>query len=399
MYDHMRSYHHREEYVKFRLTKMPGQDLQCPKCLWYFVHNVSETHKCKLNKEESIRLFGQRYSVLDPDHQEPKPKKKTRKRQRSSDEWDEPSEPEPSEPEDESEDPDYAEEPSDGEGFKPDSIDDGPDEPGGPNDLIDPSKCPHCEKELCDRTGLLMHLKGVHGKEAYLKYHMTPMGPYKSKCPTCGLCFQRRIHHKRKHCLETYELAKGTEFEFEIEDENDTSVLDGLDSDNDKAAGDKEQPADSTALVKACEVTPKRTRNIIELTENEIDFKPEDCDDFQCPFCDHRASDKAKNPRKVIDVGDHIKKKHGMLAYLKYRTTAIGSAQTQCKTCNFHYINLASHDIRHCHKVMMMAKGTPYEFQIDQEKLAKMERMKARVLTITFVFLLSPLQTGVSPDW
>ena len=292
MYDHIRSAHHREEYVKFRLTKMPGQDLQCRKCLWYFVYKVSETHKCKLNREESIRLFGMRYSVLDPDqHEKDKPKstRKTRKRQRSSDEWDEPSE---AESED---DPDYAEEPSDGEGFKPDSVDDRSDEPGGPTDLIDPAKCPHCDRKLCDRSSLLAHLKGVHGKEAYLKYHMTPMGPYKSKCPTCGLCFERRIHHKRKHCIETYELAKGTEYEFEMDDENDTSVLDGLDSDasNDTSndcnpAGDKEQAADSTALVK-CDDTMKRKRSLVtELTEDEINFNPEDCDDYQCPFCDHR---------------------------------------------------------------------------------------------------------------
>ena len=386
MYDHMRNYHHREDYVKFRLTKMPGQDLQCPKCLWFFVYNVSETHKCKMAREESIRLFGQKYSKLDPDqHQETHMKaidnkrysdkiKKKRKRQRSSDEWNEPSEPEEETEDSEAiEDPDYVEEPSDGEGFKPDSVDDGSSDLGI-EDFIDPTKCPHCEKELCDRSSLLAHLKGVHGKEAYLKYHTTPMGPYKSKCPTCGLCFDRRIHHKRKQCLETYELAKGTEFEFELDeiDPNNTSVLDDLDSDTENsAAEDKKQ---SAALVK-CENVPKRKRSVIELTEDELNFKPEDCDDYQCPFCDHRVSEKQK---KVLGVGNHIKAKHGILAYLKYRTTPIGSCQTQCKTCKFHYQVISSHDIRHCHKVMMMAKGTPYEFEIDQEQLDKMEKLKVR---------------------
>ena len=394
MYDHMRNYHHREDYVKFRLTKMPGQDLQCRKCLWFFVYNVSETHKCKMAREESIRLFGQKYSKLDPEstskripdqHQETNMKaiynkryrdklKKKRKRQRSSDEWDEPSEPEDETEDSEAmEDPDYVEEPSDGEGFKPDSVDDVPSDLGI-EDLIDPSKCPHCEKELCDRSSLLAHLKGVHGKEAYLKYHTTPMGPYKSKCPTCGLCFDRRIHHKRKQCLETYELAKGTEFEFEMDeiDPNNTSVLDDLDSDTENsAAEDKKQ---SATLVK-CENIPKRKRSVIELTEDELNFKPEECDDYQCPFCDHRVSEKQK---KVLGVGNHIKAKHGILAYLKYRTTPIGSCQTQCKTCKFHYQVISSHDIRHCHKVMMMAKGTPYEFEIDQEQLDKMEKLKVR---------------------
>ena len=394
MYDHMRNYHHREDYVKFRLTKMPGQDLQCRKCLWFFVYNVSETHKCKMAREESIRLFGQKYSKLDPEstskripdqHQETNMKaiynkryrdklKKKRKRQRSSDEWDEPSEPEDETEDSEAmEDPDYVEEPSDGEGFKPDSVDDGPSDLGI-EDLIDPTKCPHCEKELCDRSSLLAHLKSVHGKEAYLKYHTTPMGPYKSKCPTCGLCFDRRIHHKRKQCLETYELAKGTEFEFEMDeiDPNNTSVLDDLDSDTENsAAEDKKQ---SATLVK-CENIPKRKRSVIELTEDELNFKPEECDDYQCPFCDHRVSEKQK---KVLGVGNHIKAKHGILAYLKYRTTPIGSCQTQCKTCKFHYQVISSHDIRHCHKVMMMAKGTPYEFEIDQEQLDKMEKLKVR---------------------
>ena len=391
MYDHMRNYHHREDYVKFRLTKMPGQDLQCPKCLWFFVYNVSETHKCKMAREESIRLFGQKYSKLDPEstskripdqHQETNMKaiynkryrdkiKKKRKRQRSSDEWDEPSEPEDETEDSEAmEDPDYVEEPSDGEGFKPDSVDDVPSDLGI-EDLIDPTKCPHCEKELCDRSSLLAHLKGVHGKEAYLKYHTTPMGPYKSKCPTCGLCFDRRIHHKRKQCLETYELAKGTEFEFEMDeiDPNNTSVLDDLDSDTENsAAEDKKQSA-------TLENIPKRKRSVIELTEDELNFKPEECDDYQCPFCDHRVSEKQK---KVLGVGNHIKAKHGILAYLKYRTTPIGSCQTQCKTCKFHYQVISSHDIRHCHKVMMMAKGTPYEFEIDQEQLDKMEKLKVR---------------------
>ena len=75
-----------------------------------------------------------------------------------------------------------------------------------------------------------------------------------------------------------------------MDDENDTSVLDGLDSDasNDgNPAGEREQAElDSTALVK-CDDTQKRKR-ITELTEEEINFNPEDCDDYQCPFCDHR---------------------------------------------------------------------------------------------------------------
>ena len=92
----------------------------------------------------------------------------------------------------------------------------------------------------------------------------------------------------------------------------------------------------------------------------------------------HRCSEKAK---KVLSVGNHIKAKHGILAYLKYRMTPIGSCQTQCKTCRFHYNVIANHDIRHCQKVMLIAKGTPYEFQIDQDKLDKIEKIKARVFT------------------
>ena len=61
--------------------------------------------------------------------------------------------------------------------------------------------------------------------------------------------------------------------------------------------------------------------------------------------------------------------------------TPIGSCQTQCKTCRFHYNVIANHDIRHCQKVMLIAKGTPYEFQIDQDKLDKIEKMKVRVFT------------------
>ena len=89
-----------------------------------------------------------------------------------------------------------------------------------------------------------------------------------------------------------------------------------------------------------------------------------------------RCSEKSK---KVLAVGNHIKAKHGMLAYLKYRTTPIGSCRTQCKICKFHYYVIAFHDVRHCHKVMMMAKGTPYEFQMDPEELKKVEKMKAWV--------------------
>ena len=55
LYLHMRKVHHREDYVRLRLTKMPGQNLQCRKCLWYFVFKVNDNHVCRTNRDEAIR--------------------------------------------------------------------------------------------------------------------------------------------------------------------------------------------------------------------------------------------------------------------------------------------------------------------------------------------------------